>query len=96
MAKTKDCPLVGDTVFAKGIENKDGLGGGLGLFLCASSVRFHHPHYKEASDLKLKMGDGAFQNVTEIGHEVTVVNEADAVVMNACIELPQKFASLVG
>ena len=93
MAKVKGCPLVGDPVFAKGIESKEGgVPISLGLFLCSSSVQFYHPCYK-ASDLK--MNDEGLQDTTEVGHNVTFVSEGSALVVNACIELPQKFAALI-
>jgi len=99
MAKTKLCPLVGDTVFAKGIENKDGGGGGvpmakkLGLFLCSSAVRFDHPYHKGSEH---EIGDGvAAQLPTEIGHQITCLSEGGTVVMNVRIEVPRKFAALL-
>ena len=94
MAKVKGCPLVGDPVFAKGIESKEGGGVpiSLGLFLCSSSVQFYHPYYKA---LDLKMNGEGLQDSTEVGHNVTFVSEGSALVVNACIELPQKFAALI-
>ena len=93
MAKTKGCPLVGDTVFAKGIESKAGgiMGEGeSSLYLCSSCVKFHHPYYKGLELEKMKTTAKA------TGHQVTFVSEGDMLAVHACIELPQQFAVILG
>ncbi|KAL7523127.1 hypothetical protein ACHAXR_000634 [Thalassiosira sp. AJA248-18] len=94
MAKTKGCPLVGDNVFAKGIE-KDGVPyhmAKLGLFLCSSAVRFEHPYYKvsECNEFDSNMPS----QFSPGGGQVRFHPEGDRVIINASIELPQKFAAL--
>ena len=65
----------------------------LGLFLCSNAVRFDHPYHKGSEH---ELWDGAAAQLpTEIGHHITCLSEGSKVVMNARIEVPQKFAALL-
>jgi len=101
MAKVKECPLLGDAVFARGVESsKVGeCGGGmpvaknLGLFLCSSAVRFNHPYYSGTDHIK--SWGGSAQLLEEIGHRIAFCSKSNMVVVKASIDLPQKFSDLL-
>jgi len=109
MAKSKGCPLVGDNVFAKGMEvEKETLDFSidmteLGLFLCSNEVTFEHPHYKASEynrsnvDLSIdgKSGHGSTSTSTSENSNVRICLKGEKVMITARIELPQKFATLL-
>jgi len=93
MAKGYGCPLVGDVVFAKGIEKNGGLPSHvtkLGLFLCSSAVQFEHPYYK-ALECSEQNGRDFLSN----GGKVMVHPDGDKMILHATIELPQKFEAIM-
>lgn len=97
MAKTHGCPLVGDSVFAKGIE-KDGVGvpsrvAKLGLFLCSNAVRFEHPHFEASRDEWSESASTA--RLPPDGDRVDFRVKGSRVIVDASIRLPQRFDTLM-